>query len=60
MRETERQRGREKEREKREKERERENKREKEKDWTPGAARYKTPESSQVKELSQSKSVHKG
>ena len=60
MRETERQRGREKEREKREKERERENKREKEKDWTPGAARYKAPESSQVKELSQSKSVHKG
>ena len=47
MRETERQRGREKEREK-------------EKDWTPGAARYKAPESSQVKELSQSKSVHKG
>lgn len=55
MRETARQRG----RERRQRETERERKREKEKDWTPGAARYKAPESSQVKGLSQSKSVHK-
>lgn len=33
--------------------------REKEKDWTPGASRYKAPESSQVEELSQSKPVRK-
>ena len=59
MRETARQRERERERRERERETERERKREKEKDWTPGAARYKAPESSQVKGLSQSKSVHK-